>query len=400
MATTPDDALRRIDALVQVAMRLAGSAPSGRIALARLSCALEERWIPRPWRSSVWPELNRARAAAVADPLAPKAVEGALREAWGAKPTAELDSLDTEPAAVTPTSQVHRAVLDGTDVAVKLLRPGLAGTVRQDLALLEGLAGPLGAAFPSLDPQAILREVRERVLDELDLEHEAETMRRFRRSLRNHPQLVVPAPATRLARPGVLVSEWIDGVPLTQAGDPDRAAAWLVIFALGGMRAGLVHADPDPQDVLEMPDGRLAVLDYGATRTVSRERADLGLALVEAYAAQDAAALGTALEGLGALPAGQGAQALELARTALGELGGPGRSRLDSDAVVAIGRRAAGLPEATVDLAMRGSVAPEDLWPLRGAALAFGTIARVGAEGDWLELTLRALRDGWNAVPD
>jgi hypothetical protein len=68
--------------------------------------------------------------------------------------------------------------------------------------------------------------------------------------------------------------------------------------------------------------------------------------------------------------------------------------------VVAIGRRAAGLPEATVDLAMRGSVAPEDLWPLRGAALAFGTIARVGAEGDWLELTLRALRDGWNAVPD
>jgi predicted unusual protein kinase regulating ubiquinone biosynthesis (AarF/ABC1/UbiB family) len=285
-------------------------------------------------------------------------------------------------------------------VAVKLLRPGLAGAVRQDLALLEGLAGPLSAAFPGLDPQAILREVRERVLDELDLEHEAETMRRFRRSLRNHPQLVVPAPATSLARPGVLVSEWIDGVPLPEAGDPDRAAAWLVIFALGGMRAGLVHADPDPQDMLEMPDGRLAVLDYGATRTVSRERADLGLAVVEAYAAGDAAALGAALEGLGALPADQGTQALELARTALGELGEPGRSRLDSDAVVAIGHRAAGVPEAMVDLATRGTLPPEDLWPLRGAALAFGTIARVGAEGDWLELTLRALRDGWDAVVD
>lgn len=399
MATSPDDALRRIDALIQVAMRLAGSAPSGRIALAKLSSALEERWIPRPWRSSVWPELQRAQAAALADPLGPKAVERALREAWDVGPAEELDSLDTEPVALTPTSQVHRGILDGADVAVKLLRPGLAGAVRQDLALLEGLAGPLGAAFPALDAQAILGEVRERVLDELDLEHEAETMRRFRRSLRNHPQLVVPAPVTRLARPGVLVSEWVDGVPLTDAGDPDRAAAWLVIFTLGGLRAGLVHADPDPQDVLELPDGRLAVLDYGATRTVSRERTDLGLALVEAFAGDDAAALGAALEGLGALPADQGAQALELAGTALGELGQPGESRLDSDAVVAMGRRAAGLPETATDLALRGTLAPEDLWPLRGAALAFGTIARIGASGDWLELVLRALRDGWDAVP-
>lgn len=380
-------------------MRLAGSAPSGRIALAKLACALEERWIPRPWRSSVWPELERARVAAVADPVAPKAVERALREAWGVKATDELDSLDTEPAAVTPTSQVHRGVLDGTDVAVKLLRPGLAGAVRQDLALLEGLAGPLGSAFPGIDPQAILREVRERVLDELDLEHEAETMRRFRRSLRNHPQLVVPTPATSLARPGVLVSEWIDGVPLPEAGDPDRVAPWLVIFTLGGFRSGLVHADPDPNDLLVLSDGRLAVLDYGATRTVPRERADLGLAVVEAFAAGDGVALGAALEGLGALPADQGPQALELARTALGELGEPGRSRLDSDAVVAMGRRAAGVPEAMVDLATRGNLPPEDLWPLRGAALAFGTIARVGATGDWLELTLRALRDGWDAVP-
>ncbi|HET9719010.1 MAG TPA: AarF/UbiB family protein [Solirubrobacteraceae bacterium] len=397
---SPDDALQRIDALIQVAMRLAASAPSGRIALAKLASALEERWIPRPWRTSVWPELERARAAAVAEPMAPKAVERALREAWGASPSDELDELDTEPVAVTPTSQVHRAVLDGGDVAVKLLRPGLAG-VRQDLALLEGLAGPLASAFPGIDPQAILREVRERVLDELDLEHEAETMRRFRRGLRNHPQLVVPAPATSLARPSVLVSEWIDGVPLTEAGDRDhdRAAAWLVIFALGGIRAGLVHADPDPEDVLEMADGRLAVLDYGATRTVSRQRASLGLQVAEAFAAGDGAALGRALQELGALPADQGPKALELARIALGKLGEPGASRLDSDAVVAVGRRAAGLPDTATELAMQGGLPPEDLWPLRGAALAFGTVARLGADGDWLELTVRALREGWQATP-
>lgn len=395
-----DEALRRIDALVQVAMRLAGSAPSGRIALAKLATALQEEWVPRPWRSSVWPELERAHGAALSDPIPARGVERALRDAWGAKPSQELDELDTEPVAVTPTSQVHRGVLDGTEVAVKLLRPGLAKSVRQDLALLEGLAGPLGSAFPALDPQAILREVRERVLDELDLEHEAGTMRRFHRALRNHPQLVVPAPVTRLSHPEVLVSHWIEGVPLPEAEDPDRAAAWLVIFTLGGIRAGLVHADPDPDDVLELPDGRLAVLDYGAARTVSPERAALGLAVVEAYATGDAAALGRALEELGTLRADQGEAALELAETALGELGEPGASRLDSGAVVALGRRAAALPDTTVELTMTGALPPEDLWPMRGAGLCFGTIARVGASGDWLELTLRALREGWDAVPD
>lgn len=394
-----EEALRRIDALVQVAMRLAGSAPSGRIALAKLATALEEAWVPPAWRGSVWPELQRARDAAVADPIPARGVERALREAWGAKPSEELDELDTDPVAVTPTSQVHRAVLEGTDVAVKLLRPGLANAVRQDLALLESLAGPLGSAFPALDTQAILREVRERVQDELDLEHEAETMRRFQRKLRNHPHLVVPAPATRLSHPEVLVSQWMDGVPLREAKDVDAAAAWLVIFTLGGIRAGMVHADPDPDDVLELPDGRLAVLDYGATCTVSRERADLGLGLVEAFAAGEGAALGQALEALGTLPADQGEAALELARTALGELGEPGVSRLDSGAVVAIGRRAAGSPDAALELGMTGALPPEDLWPLRGAGQAFGTIAQVGASGDWLELTLRALRDGWDAVP-
>lgn len=396
----PEEALRRIDALVQVAMRLAGSAPSGRIALAKLACALEPEWIPPAWRGSVWPELERAREAATTDPADPKLVERILREAWGAKPSDELDDFDPEPVAVTPTSQVHRGVLDGTDVAVKLLRPGLMGVVRQDLALLEGLAGPLAGAFPGLDPQAILAEVRERVLDELDLEHEAETQRRFQRKLRNHQHLVVPAPVMRLAHPTVMVSEWVDGQPLPQAKDPDHVSAWLVIFTLGGIRSGLVHADPDPDDVLELADGRLAVLDYSAARTVDRQRAELSLSLVTAFAEDDAASFAAALDGLGTLPEEHGAAALEMARLALGDLGKPGASRLDSQAVVGIGRRVATRPEAALDLALRGALPPEDLWPLRGVGQAFSAIAQTGASGDWLELVLRALRDGWEARPD
>lgn len=396
---TPDDALNRIDTLIQVAMRLAASAPSGRIALAKLATAVTREWIPRPWSATIWPELERAREAAVYEPVPGRAVERILGEAWDTKPTDELDELDTEPVALTPTSQVHRGVLDGEPVAVKVLRPGLSAGVRQDLALLEGLAGPLGAAFPGLDTGAILAEVRERVLDELDLEHEAGMQRRFHRALRSHKDVVVPAPVTRLSHESVLVSQWIDGVALHQAEDPDLAAQRLVVFALGGIRAGLVHADPDPEDVLELSDGRTAILDYGATRTVDAERAEAGLALVAAFADGDAAAFGHALARLGALPETYGETALDLAQHALGDLGRPGLHRLDSSEVVGIGRRIGDRPQEALDILLAGSIDPEDLWPLRGVGLAFAAAARAGVTGAWLDLTLAALRDGWDAIP-
>ena len=395
---TPDDALRRIDALIQVALRLAGTAPTGRVALAKIAAALEPEWLPQPWGRTIWTELQTAQQAAL-EPLPFKAVERALKDAWGGKPTDELDELASEPVAVTPTSQVHRGALDGAPVAVKILRPGLAASVRQDLAVLEGLLSPLAAAFPALDTRAILGEVRERVMDELDLEHEAASQRRFHRALRGHPFVVVPAPHTSLCHEGVLVSDWIGGVPLADAPNADDAAAKLVLFAIGGARAGLVHCDPDPADVLVQSDGRIAVLDYGASRAVDPARADAALAAVEAFAADDATALGAALERLGVLPAQAGETALSLIDHALGELGGPDGGRLDSDAVIGARDRLFERPADAVELLLTGALPAEDLWPARGVALLFGTIARVGASGRWRELVLSALRDGWDAQP-
>ena len=57
-----------------------------------------------------------------------------------------------------------------------------------------------------------------------------------------------------------------------QAVDRDHAAAQLVRFVLGATAAGIVHADPDPEDVLVLPDGRLAILDFGAWRELDRDR--------------------------------------------------------------------------------------------------------------------------------
>jgi hypothetical protein len=388
------DTTRRVDALVGVALRLARTAPSGRIVLAQLARVLAPEWIERE-------DLKAELAAAATqrpEAISIRAVERALRDAWGAKPTEELDELDPEPVAVTPTAQVHRGVLDQAPVAVKLLRPGLAATIRQDLVLLDGLLAPLGAAFPALDPGALVREVRERVQDELDLEHEAHHLRRFHRALRSHPFLSVPAPATRLARESVLVSEWVDGVALANAPDPDEAAARLTIFVIGAARFGVMHADPDPDDVRVDPDGRLTIVDFGATRAIVPERVKSGQKALEAFAEEDAGKLGAALQALGALPASEGATVLELARHALGELAGPGRARLDTAAVRAARDRLAARPDALERLAQYGSIAPEDLWPARAVGQLFAVIARMGATGDWLELARAALNDGWDAA--
>jgi predicted unusual protein kinase regulating ubiquinone biosynthesis (AarF/ABC1/UbiB family) len=393
---SPDDQLRRIDALIQVGLRLATTAPTGRIALAKIAASIEPEWLPQPWGQTIWVELDAARSASL-EPLDFGTVEKTLKSAWGAKPSDELDELEREPVAVTPTSQVHRGELDGKQVAIKVLRPGLGKAVRQDLAILEGLLSPLGAAFPALDTRAVLRELRERVVEEFDLESEAAAQRRFHRALRDHPYLSVPAPITRLAHEGVLVSEWASGEPLRSAPDPDRAAARLLVFVLGGLRAGIVHCDPDPDDVIVTADGRLQLLDFGATATVDVARADVALATVEAFAAGDEAALGAALAQLGLLDASHAGTALSLATYALGPLGTGEPARLDVAAVVEARRRVFERPQEIVELLLNGALPAADLWPGRGIALLFGTIARTGATGPWRELVQRALRDGWNA---
>jgi hypothetical protein len=304
-----DAALTRLDTLLQVGLRIARAAPTGRIVLARVHAAIDPEWIPRPWGDGIIEELS--------------------------------------------------------------------------------------AAFPAVSAKELMQEVRERVLDELDLEHEATIQRRFHRALRSHPFLLVPAPVTRLAHEQVLVSEWIDGVPLWQAPDPDEAAARLLAFVLGAGSAGLAHADPLPDDVLVTNDGRLAILDFGATRAVDPARSQMAAAAVDALAAQDDEAFGDALDSLGVLPPEHGGTALELARNALGELAGPEPSRLDSAAVIAARDRLFQRPAQIAELILAGSVDPQDLWPLRGHAQLFATIARVGATGCWRELALAALHDGW-----
>jgi hypothetical protein len=280
---------------------------------------------------------------------------------------------------------------------------GLAEALRADLSLVDAMALPLKAAFPRLDAAGLLREARERLLDETDLEHEASVQRTLARALRRHPTLHVPAPVTSLAAERVGVSAWIEGRDVTQvaasgtAEDRATLARALVAFHVGSAREGTLHADPHPGHAVLMDDGRTAFLDPGATAQVDPARVDLGVQALDALRAGDGQAFGRALEALGLLPAGRGpGRAHRGARRPGAVRRAPARVLLDAEAVHDLGRRAVERWRDGLALAGAGTLPPGDLWPARHAGVARGApVARLEVEEDWLGLVRAAAADGW-----
>ena len=371
--------------------------------------------------------MRRRLQAAAADgrePMPADHVERQLREAWG-RADGVLEELDPEPVAVRPGGQVHRGVHQGEPVAVKVRRPGLAPVVRGDLVLVEQAARMVAGAVPGIDVAGLLSEVRERVLDEFDLEHEASVQRSFARALRSSGRFLVGRPVSALSAETVLVTPWMEGAPIVELGGDDQreprgarlrqahggaqarpgaarlaAAQALVTFHMGAARHGTVHADPDPRDALLMADGRLAILDFGATARVTAGRLALATAALEALAQRDGAGLARALDKLGWLPgatADDGGTLLRLAERVLGPFLA-GSAILDPDAVGDMLQRAREPAPEAAALVQRVRVQSQDLWPLRGMVQLVLALAPLGVDADWLALGREALAGGWDGA--
>jgi len=123
--------------------------------------------------------------------------------------------------------------------------------------------------MPGLDVRPLLDELRDRVTEELDYHLEAAAQRAFADAYAGDPDFYVPPVVTETDH--VLVTEWMDGTPLSKIIsdgskiERDRAGILLARFLFSGpARAGLLHADPHPGNFRLLDDGRLGVLDFGA----------------------------------------------------------------------------------------------------------------------------------------
>jgi predicted unusual protein kinase regulating ubiquinone biosynthesis (AarF/ABC1/UbiB family) len=188
---------------------------------------------------------------------------------------------EEEAVAAASIGQVYRARLhDERQVAVKVQYPGVARAVRADLQNLGLIMRAAKRIAPGMDTKAMTREIRERLTDELDYEHEAQSHRAFARAWRGHPFIYVPPVVTSLSGEHVLVSEWVDGLGFEQVRELDRATRdrfgeIVFRFFFGSLyRHGHFSGDPHPGNYMLMDDGRVAFLDFGMSKKLDREHLD------------------------------------------------------------------------------------------------------------------------------
>jgi predicted unusual protein kinase regulating ubiquinone biosynthesis (AarF/ABC1/UbiB family) len=249
--------------LFKVLGELKGGAMKFGQALSVLEAALPDE-MAAPYRDT----LTRLQEAA--PPLPVARVHQVLREQLGTRWRRRFESFDDQPAAAASIGQVHRAVWsDGRPVAVKIQYPGAGAALLGDLNALSRIGRVLAPLAPGLEIRPLLDELRDRLSEELDYRLEADSQESFADVYDGDTDILVPH--VLYGTDQVLVSEWIDGTPLSRIiadGTRDqrnRAGEVYSRFLFSGPeRAGMLHADPHPGNYRLMDDGRLGVLDFGA----------------------------------------------------------------------------------------------------------------------------------------
>lgn len=204
-----------------------------------------------------------------APPMSVESVHGVLSSSLGSDWRSYFRDFDDTPAAAASIGQVHKATWqDGRTVAVKIQYPGAGDALRSDLAQVGRLARTIGSVMSGIDVKALVDELHDRMLEELDYRMEADAQDGFALAYADDPEFAVPQLVHGTEH--ILVSEWIDGTPLFDIitsgtrEERDQAGLLYVRFLFSGPeRAGLLHADPHPGNYRMTPDGRLGVVDYG-----------------------------------------------------------------------------------------------------------------------------------------
>lgn len=254
---------RTAEQLFQVLGTLKGGAMKFGQSLSMFESALPEE-LAAPYRAT----LTQLQDAA--PPMPVSMVHAALEKELGEDWRTMFDTFKDEPTAAASIGQVHRAVWnDGRDVAVKVQYPGAGAALMSDLNQISRVARLAAGWVPGLDLAPILDELKGRMAEELDYFLEANSQEQFAEAYAGDPDFLLPEVVATSER--VIVSEWVDGTPLSQIiksgtqEQRDLAAARYLEFLVGGPeRAGLLHADPHPGNFRLLPDGRLGVLDFGA----------------------------------------------------------------------------------------------------------------------------------------
>lgn len=200
-------------------------------------------------------------------------VRSIIQEELGSAIDELFYSFEREPIAAASIAQVHRAVLEGKDVIVKLQRPMIGETVEADLDILFNLARLVVKHIPESElynPVGIVEEFAKAIRKELDFAVEGRHMDKFAKNFEDDPVVCVPAVYWDFSSKKILVMDYIKG---TKVGELDKELDESIRLDLAEKIArsclkqilvhGFFHADPHPGNILVIRNERIAFLDFG-----------------------------------------------------------------------------------------------------------------------------------------
>ncbi len=293
---------------METAMKMVGALgqmKGAAMKLGQFASFIDTEFIPEEYREIYQEQLAKLRTDAPAMPW--DQVVKVLEEEYDGEPLSDyFAQIEHEAFAAASIGQVHRAeLLDGRRVAVKIQYPGIAEALEADLRNAGTLVRLARAIAPGLDAKAIADELRERVMEELDYEYEAQNQRSFARAYREHPFIYVPEVVTRLSRRRVLVTEFVEGrgfEAIKELPHEERSRFGEIVFR--GSFGSIYHlqhfnADPHPGNFILMNDDRVAFLDFGMTKKLDREQIMLEQRAFDAASRDDPEGFRQALHDLG-----------------------------------------------------------------------------------------------------
>ena len=218
-----------------------------------------------------------AKAQSSVPPLSYPLVAQTFRREFGKTPEELFDHFERKASHGASIGQVHRARSKGREFAVKVQYPGVARSLKSDLAVVKPLALRI-LGLRETDVDSYFREVETRLLEETDYHHEFERSVELTVASSHLKGVRFPAYHPEFSTGKILTSDWIDGMPLDRFADgkADQRERDIIGQALWDFYSHqvhvlmLFHADPHPGNFL-VKDSELWVFDFGCTKKISEE---------------------------------------------------------------------------------------------------------------------------------